>query len=167
MPFTAAEAEVLRRLPKKTREASVVIDLSVRKTRIDLYAPREPLHDFFIEITRSNKVAFMISLHHQHEPSHEGLLRIDYRGGHQNPVEVTSDVPPLIATFAGRLFIDEAHIHYPVDGYPSLAWAVPLTTVVPALPTIENTAEIGTAISAFAQLINLSMVSITFKNTLL
>ena len=39
---------------------------------------------------------------------------------------MTDDVPVIFHSHVSELFVGKAHLHYHVDGYPQLAWALPL-----------------------------------------
>ena len=83
--------------------------------------------EFLWEIWQSSKNTIKVSLHHQDEESKTGLFRVDYNSGHNNPAELTANVPAKFHPFVGKHFsINEHHVHYHVEGYKSLAWALPI-----------------------------------------
>ena len=83
--------------------------------------------EFLWEIWQSPKNTIKMSLHHQDEETKTGLFRVDYNSGHINPAELTVNVPPKFHPFVGKHFsIEEHHVHYHVEGYKSLAWALPI-----------------------------------------
>ena len=66
-------------------------------------------------------------MHHQDDETKMGLFRVDYNSGHNNPSELTDKVPQKFHPFVGKHFsINEHHVHYHVEGYKSLAWALPI-----------------------------------------
>jgi hypothetical protein len=95
--------------------------------RLALSAPDDLDQNLLVDIKESNKKSLKISLHHQDQSTQNGLLRLDFNGRHRNPVEITSAVPEIFKPFAGQ-WLDNfsGHIHYVVDGYKPLAWAIPL-----------------------------------------
>lgn len=83
--------------------------------------------DFLLEIQQSKKNSIRVSFHYQENDSKMGLLRVDYNSGHKNPEEVSNLLPEKFHPYAGKYFSNsEHHIHYHVEGYKSLAWAIPL-----------------------------------------
>lgn len=112
--------------------------------------------EFLLDIKESKKKEFTISLHHQDDISKRGLLRIDYHSRHKNPVEISENVPEEFKPYAG-IFLDEypGHIHYNVEGYTSLAWAIPLQEDLFTVKDITNQADIGAAIKEFCNKINI------------
>lgn len=95
--------------------------------RLTLSAPDDLDQNLLVDIKESEKKSLKISLHHQDNSTQNGLLRVDYNSRHLNPVDITPSVPDAFKPFAG-LWLDEyaGHIHYVVDGYKPLAWAIPL-----------------------------------------
>ena len=83
--------------------------------------------EFLWKIWQSKRNLLKMSLHHQEEVTKIGLIRVDYNSGYNNPSEITSLVPQKFHQFAGKHFsINEHHIHYHVEGYPTLVWALPI-----------------------------------------
>ena len=84
-------------------------------------------YEFLWKIWQSDKNLLKMSLHHQEEVTKTGLFRVDYNSGHNNPDTITELVPDKFHLFAGKHFsINEHHIHYHVEGYKTLAWALPI-----------------------------------------
>lgn len=95
--------------------------------RLMLSAPDDLDQNLLVNIKESEKKSLKISLHHQDNSTQNGLLRLDFNGRHLNPLEVIDTVPEIFRPFAGQWLDDYAgHIHYVVDGYKPLAWAIPL-----------------------------------------
>ena len=83
--------------------------------------------EFLWKIWQSPKNTIKMSLHHQEEETKTGLFRVDFNSGHINPAELTANVPVKFHPFVGKYFsIKEHHVHYHVEGYKSLAWALPI-----------------------------------------
>jgi len=112
-------------------------------------------YDFIWEIWQSEKNWFKMSLHHQDNETKTGLFRVDFNSGHNNPVNITDKVPSKFHPFIGKHFsINENHVHYHVEGYKSLAWALPITNDSFPLKDIcdKNIVDI---VEAFGRTINL------------
>lgn len=132
--------------------------------RWKLVSPADVDQEFLIDIKESPKKALAMSLHHQDDISKEGIVRIDYHTRHKNPAHILPTVPPSFIPFAG-IYLDQypAHIHYVVDGYPALAWAIPLNNDPFPIKDLQNTPDVAKAINAFCKLINVKTV--LFLNT--
>ena len=88
------------------------------------------------------------------------LIRIDYNGGHKNPETITDFVPERLRSYAGKEFANnEHHIHYHVQGYQNLHWAIPLSA--DSFPIKELNADpsfnttFAEVIQSFASLVNI------------
>ena len=110
---------------------------------------------FFLNIKESEKKAFKISLHHQDDTTHSGILRLDYYGRHKNPVNILDSVPDCFKDFAG-CYLDEyaGHMHYIVDGYPPLVWAIPLESDDFPIKDICSVDDTALILKAFLDKIN-------------
>lgn len=85
--------------------------------------------EFLWEIWQSQKNTIKMSLHHQDDETKMGLFRVDFNSGHNNPAELTESVPSKFQPYVGKHFsINEHHVHYHVEGYHSLAWAIPIAS---------------------------------------
>lgn len=164
--FSNELAQKLIKLPKTIVGSPPSISLSVEKNRFVLNNPTEPEYEFLFEISSHRKITFKISLHHQENNSKEGLLRVDYKGGHKNPESTTVFVPDFFKPYVGHFFINEPHIHIYVEGFKDLAWAVPLTAYNFPVLDISNNTDFSTAISAFAKEINI-VSPFTIQNAIL
>jgi hypothetical protein len=145
MKITNEQAEYLLTLPKKVVENNTLLDeLTIEQQypfhdRFELVSERDDDFSFLWEIKQSKKNSIRISLHCQEDDSKIGLLRVDYNGGHTNPMEVTEFVPEKFRPYAGKSFsVNEHHIHYHVEGYSSLAWAIPLSVDEFAIKEIKQ-----------------------------
>lgn len=96
-----------------------------------------------------------VNLHLQENNQYVGLLRVDYNDIHQNPMHATDNVPPIAKKYTGKL-IQESHIHFCVNGYGSLKWAIPLSVSDFPIKNVSNHAEIMDALDAFCKEINLT-----------
>src|SRR5579875_713727 len=129
--ITQAQADYLIQLPKLLTENGDYVQSKQ-------YTPALPLRDrlymaseqdtdfsFFLEITQSTKQHLRLSLHFQEDETSIGLLRVDYNSRHRNPEDVNEYVPEAFKVYAGE-WLEGSHIHYFVQGYKPLTWAVPL-----------------------------------------
>lgn len=118
---------------------------------------------FLWEIKQSSKNSFQLSLHYQENDSKIGLIRVDYNKGHKNPDTDNGQLPSMFVPYIGKWFDNtESHVHYHVDGYKTLAWAVPIAVadiVVKELGEVGDlNLNIKAAIENFAQIINLETI---------
>jgi hypothetical protein len=132
--------------------------------RLTLSTPDDLDQNLLIDIKESDKKSLKISLHHQDNSTQNGLLRIDYNGRHLNPVDIIQTVPEIFRPFAGQWLDDYAgHIHYVVDGYKPLAWAIPLELDDFPVKEINGREDYAQTLNAFFQKINLK-TTITFNH---
>ncbi|MCK6462822.1 MAG: hypothetical protein L6Q29_03340 [Candidatus Pacebacteria bacterium] len=138
------------------------------ESRIYLAAEAEEDFSFFIEITQSAKRLLKLTLHFQEEAASIGLLRVDFNGRHRNPENMNDKVPELFRDFAGQ-WIEESHIHYYVEGYKPLVWAIPLNIDDSFfVKKFEDIGELGNIVSEFGRRVNLiTKISTTFQMVLL
>jgi hypothetical protein len=131
--FTNEEANYLLKLPKKIYENDEVIENKIIQTgtsfiiRHTLISLEDPDFQFLLDVKQGNKNNLKFDLHFQENESIIGLLRVDYNGQHQNPETANEFVPSFIRPHIGKWFeYSDHHIHYYIQGYKQLAWAVPL-----------------------------------------
>jgi len=168
--MTAAYAEHLLGLEKfitvdgtivRTLHLSLTSPLSIHWK---LKAPTEMELDLRVEIQESPKKALKIGFHHQDDTSQHGLLRVDYHSRHRNPAAITNAVPQEFHPYVG-IFLDDwpGHIHYVVDGYPTLAWAIPLEMDAFPVKDIQGMDHLYNAVLAFCKRLNIA-TEITIDN---
>ncbi len=154
--FSNELAQKLIKLPKIIEEGGITnVDLSLEKNRFKLTNSDEPEYEFLLEITTHRKIMFKITFHNQENNTKEGLIRIDYKGGHKNPETLNDNVPPFVIPYLGYYFHNEAHVHIYVEGFKDLAWAVPLSVYNFPVLDINNMDDLVHAIQAFAKEINI------------
>ncbi len=133
-----------------------LLNLSDERIRIGLFCNEEPEYSFIADITLNKRIEFKISLHHQEHNTYTGLLRIDYRGRHDNPESANDTLPEIFKPYIGKEFgMDEPHIHLYVAEYKPLAWALPLKVYNFSVPNVSSSKEVIDAIYAFAKEINI------------
>lgn len=126
--------------------------------RFELISDDDDGYSFLWEITQSAKDSLRISLHFQDDDSKTGLFRVDYNAGHHNPEKETGTLPAIFKPFIGKSFINESHVHYHVEGYKTLAWALPIGETDVKVKEINNkdkNQQVIDAIIGFAELINI------------
>ncbi|HEV7348335.1 DUF6978 family protein [Telluribacter sp.] len=153
------QARYLIQLPKKLVENNELLDHKVLSPSFPFVA-RYPLSDeeegfsFFLDVWQSAKQGIKFTLHFQENSTHYGLLRVDFNGRHKNPEIANADVPELFRPYAGCWLDDSpGHIHYVVDGYPPLAWAVPLELDPFPTKNIRDFTDITAAFQAFCMVV--------------
>ena len=164
--FSNESANKILRLPKYIEGGITTIDMSAEKSRFTLSNSEEPHYEFLLEITSNRKITFKISFHNQENNSKEGLIRVDYKGGHKNPETVNEFVPEIVKPYIGYFFLNEPHIHLFVEGFRDLAWAIPLSAYNFPVLEINNAEDFSKAIIAFAKEINI-VSSFQIQNSIL
>lgn len=121
-----------------------------------LSAPADEDQVFLINIKESKKKSYSISLHNQDNNTKLGLVRIDFNSRHRNPETILDTVPKEFRPYAGLYLDDSAgHIHYHVEGYSSLAWAMPIDVDKFPVKKIGNLDDLAQTIKAFCEVVNL------------
>ncbi|MDR0864068.1 MAG: hypothetical protein LBO74_03935 [Candidatus Symbiothrix sp.] len=176
MNITNEQAEYLLKLPKMVIiDDKILPHLTINqkfplRERFELISETDNEFSFLWEIKQSAKSTFRISLHFQDNDSKIGLLRIDFNCGHTNPEGINEYLPEKFHPYVGKqLSINEHHIHYYVQGYKALAWAIPLTIDDFEIKTIEEkdfNTTLAKIITLFAKAINLE-TAITINALLL
>lgn len=161
--MTAAYAEHLLGLEKFITVDGVIVRTlpltldSPLQIHWKLKAPAEMELEMRVEIQESPKKALKIGFHHQDDTTQHGVLRVDYHSRHRNPVGITAALPSRFHPYAG-IFLDEwpGHIHTVVDGYPPLAWAVPLEADEFPVKDIQDMGNVYSAVLAFCKRLNIA-----------
>lgn len=153
--FSNELAQKLIKMPKSIQGKNTLIDLSNEKSRFTLSNLNERAYEFLFEITSHRKITFKISFHNQENNTKEGLIRVDYKGGHQNPSSINELVPEIAKPYISYFFQNEPHIHLYVEGFKDLAWAVPLKVYGFPVLSINNNDDFMNAIMAFTKEINI------------
>ena len=162
MDLSYAEAKALLELPKRIvindeRLEKIYIPATAAPFNLRHYALSEDgEYSFLLDVSQSAKNNLKIALHFQEDDTRIGLLRIDYSGRHKNPEVINDNVPGFLRPYVGVLFdYEDHHIHYQVQGYPALAWAVPLVAEQFPVKQITNFRSLQEAVLSFAELTNL------------
>lgn len=164
--FSTEQAQYLLQLPKKVEWAEKLqnnIDFHQSfpfQEKYSLVSPEDPEYTFLYEINQSKKNQYKLTLYTMDADTRIGLLRVDYKGQHENPQSLNEYVPEILHPFVGKFFqYDEHHIHIYVEGYKTtLDWALPLTKYDFPIKEITNNNDVIEAFQCFNQAINLQTV---------
>jgi hypothetical protein len=166
MNITNEQADYLLKLPKKIVEDNELLSqITINQKfpfneRFELLSESDGEISFLWEITQSAKNTLRISLHFQEDDSNIGLLRIDYNGGHTNPQTINGNVPEKFHPYIG-MQLTESHIHYYIQGFPFLSWAIPLIDDDFEIKTIDENnfnETFANIIKLFAKTINIETI---------
>lgn len=166
MKITNEQAEYLIKIPKKIVQNDILLDkLTIEQNfpfnaRFELVSEKDDEFSFLWDIQQSKKNSVRVSFHYQENDSKTGLLRVDYNSGHKNPESISEYVPEKFHPYAGKYFDNnEHHIHYHVQGYKSLAWAIPLTIDKFEIKKLDNGADFNCTfadiLKLFAKAVNI------------
>ncbi len=169
MRISNEQAEYLLKLPKKVvGHEGLLESLTINQQfpinqRFEIISAEDDEFTFLWEIKQSQKNTVRVSFHHQENDTKTGLLRVDYNSGHQNPAAISEFVPEEFHPFVGKTFSNkEHHIHYHVQGYKSLVWAIPLVDDDFEIKELNRDAQFNSTladiITLFAKTINLETV---------
>lgn len=155
--MTNHEAEYLMKLEKVLADPHQIIDLKDKKNRLELISHQDSERNFCVEITSNRKIILKTSIHHLESNTYVGLLRIDFKGTHRNPSGIKDTLPDYLKPYAGKWFEpNEHHMHVFVEGYKTLAWAIPLADIDFPIKEINDASDLSELITSFAGLINLT-----------
>lgn len=151
---------------------SLEIDLKSRlDMKIDLVAEDDSAYVFQWVIRQSPKDSLKMSLHLMDGDSKEGVFRVDYNASHLNPKECRPELPEVFVPYIGRQFaMDEHHVHYQVEGYRSLAWALPIAETgidKQEIRTDQASIDMAEAIESFAKFAHIDVKFIILPTLLL
>jgi len=154
--LTNEEAKYLLELEKVLDNPKQKIDLNNKKNRLVLISNKDSEYSFWLEITSNKKIILKTSVHHLESKSFIGLLRVDFKGSHQNPATIKDTLPEFLTPYAGKWFDPtEPHMHIYVEGYKPLSWAIPLINSDFPTKEIINQSDLSELIISFARKINL------------
>lgn len=144
------------KLEKVLSDPNQTIDFKNKKNRLELISHQDSERNFWIEMTSNQKIILKTSIHHLESNTFVGLLRIDYKGTHQNPEGIRDTLPDYLKPYAGKWFDpSEHHMHVYVEGYKPLVWAIPLSDIDFPIKEINDASDLSDLITNFATLINL------------
>jgi len=151
---------------KITQDGDVLDNVTIEQKfpmqiRFKLVSEDDDDFSFLWEINQSEKNALRISLHFQENDSNIGLFRVDYNSGHHNPENANDGLPDKFKPYIGKWFVNESHVHYYVNGYKPLAWAIPIDDSEMNIKSIDgaNSNQLFVdAIIDFAKIINVETI---------
>ncbi len=152
----------------KDKESHYTLDNKQLRSNIELYSDEYPELVFKLDINNSSKVHLKLTLHLLENEEKVGITRIDYFGQHRNPVTINEDVPKFLHPYKGAWFdFDSHHIHFQVEGYNNLSWAIPLSDY-PDNPftSINDVRDVYSTVAEFFKFINV-VNKIKLKNEVL
>lgn len=155
-------------IDNEIKDSIVLNQTSHFNMRFELVSKDNEEYSFLWEFKQSSKDALRISLHFQENDSKIGLFRVDYNAGHPNPVEILPSLPDKFKPYAGQ-WLRDSHVHYYVEGYKPLAWALPIEETDVSIKDIKDndiSSSFADAIMNFAKMINIE-TTITINKTLL
>lgn len=154
--FTNQEAKYLLELEKTLNKPDQVVDLKNKTNTLELISYQDTDYKFRLDITSNQKIILKTSIHHMESKSFVGLLRIDFKGGHHNPSAILESLPEFLKPYTDKWFEpSEPHIHFYVEGYKPLVWAVPLEDTDFPVKHITKQRDLIELITNFAERINL------------
>lgn len=164
--ITTEQAQFLLRLSKKVEiDGNLQDRIAFNQPfpfhlRYTLISPTEPDYVFLYETNQSSKNHFKLSLYLMDDETRIGLLRVDFRGQHENPQSLTDNVPEIFHPYVGKFFdYDCHHIHYYVEGFKTtLDWALPLADNGFPVKQISDNNDVLEAFRSFNTLINLETI---------
>ncbi|TQD36251.1 DUF6978 family protein [Haloflavibacter putidus] len=156
MMLTNKQAEYLIKLEKSLVVPDQIIDLRNKTNTIELISYEDSDYSFRLDITSNQKIILKTSIHHMESKSFIGLMRIDFKGTHQNPPQVLDTLPDFLKPYIGKWFEPtEPHLHIYVEGYKPLAWAIPLEDTDFPTKYLNHQSDLNKLIVNFAKEINL------------
>lgn len=176
MKLSDEKTDYLLKLEKKIVVDSIIYDnFTINqsypyKLRFELFSEDDEEFSFLWVVNQSAKSKIKLSLHYQENEVGIGLIRVDYNApGHHNPEVAIPSLPPKFLPYIGKKFDNQTpHIHYHVDNYKTLSWAIPLSDIVFAPQIISDSSDLNSnlaaAIKSFADLINLKTEIIINQN---
>ncbi len=154
--LTNNQAEYLLNLEKSLVVPDQIIDLRNKTNTIELISYQDSNFSFRLDITSNQKIILKTSIHHMESKSFIGLMRIDFKGTHQNPPEILDTLPEILKPYAGKWFEPtESHLHIYAEGYKPLAWAIPLEDTDFPIKYLNHQSDLNELIVNFANKINL------------
>lgn len=171
--INSSMSDYLLRLSKQVEQKGKLSDEIILETvpmqhKFILASPDDDEFKFLYEINQSAKNLFKLTLFIMYDDEKMGLLRVDFVGQHLNPEGINEYLPERFHQYAGKFFkFDEHHIHYHVDGYKPMAWAIPILHDEFKVKSINNQNDVTNAFLEFNQLINLKTNFVTGNQSLI
>lgn len=144
--ITNEEAKSLLEMEKHLENKKQYFDSAKEKVRFDLVS-KDREYKFLLQIQKSRKIDFKATFHHQEKEMNLGLIRVDFKGAHTNP--------DVAEKYAGEFFNNIPHIHFYIEGYKPLSWAIPLVESDFPVKEISSEEDFYKAVDSFGDYIKL------------
>lgn len=128
--MTYEEALALIKMPKWLYENGALLNSkSIQQVypmtfRLEM-SSKDMKKKFLLDVKQSKKFGIRLNFQMM-DDTNLGISRLDYNSNHQNPETLTKEVPVIFHTHVGEFFINRSHLHFQIEGYPNLVWALPL-----------------------------------------
>lgn len=116
--------------------------------RLYLVSEKDVVREYMVDVKQSEKMGIRLNFQLMNDENW-GLARLDYNSNHKNPEELTSKVPAIFHTHVGELFERKSHLHYHVEDFSPLAWALPLEETEIDKKEVESATILNDFIGAF------------------
>ena len=116
--------------------------------RLHFVSDDDIVRKYLVDVKQSEKMGIRLNFQLM-DSSNWGLARLDYNNNHKNPDELTDKVPVMFHKHVSEYFNKKSHLHYHVEDFPSLAWALPLEETEIKQKVVENTTMLNDFIAAF------------------
>lgn len=116
--------------------------------RLHLISEEDYSREYLLDVKQSEKLGIRLNFQLM-DKSNWGLARLDYNSNHKNPEDITDKVPDVFHSHAGELFVQRSHLHFHVEDYPPLAWALPLEETVIGTKEVTSSQTANDFIDAF------------------
>src|SRR5437867_1095977 len=106
--FSNSQADYLVKLSKRLERGGIILDNYTINQQFpfqhefNLISPDDPEYVFLYEVNQSAKNQFKMTLYFMENDAKIGLLRIDFNGQHENPQNISENVPSYLTPFAGK-----------------------------------------------------------------
>jgi hypothetical protein len=152
--ITNEEAKSLLEMEKHLENKKQYFDSAKEKVRFDLVS-KDREYKFLLQIQKCRKIDFKATFHHQEKEMNLGLIRVDFKGAHTNPDVAEKYVPDEVKKYAGEFFNNIPHIHFYIEGYKPLSWAIPLVESDFPVKEISSEYDFYKAVDSFGDYIKL------------
>jgi hypothetical protein len=116
--------------------------------RLHLLSEADYFREYMLDVKQSAKLGIRLNFQLM-DKANWGLARLDYNSNHKNPDEFTDKVPEVFHSHVGEFFVQKSHLHYHVEDFPPLAWALPLEETEIEKKQVENVTMANDFIDAF------------------
>ena len=118
------------------------------QVRLYLVSEKEIVREYLVDVKQSEKMGIRLNFQLMDEENW-GLARLDYNSNHKNPGELTNKVPEVFHSHVGEIFERKSHLHYHVEDFSPLAWALPLDETEIDTKEVKSATMLNDFINAF------------------